>query len=145
GMVKSLWSYRFQQTPHLARLTTPGALFTAVDYSPLAGRTGAGVGGQGGGGVASVFSGGLSGNGLASGARAAVQWSSDGSSALYVVAGPGAPAGALWTWTPLRGQVKLASSAALSPFPAWSPDATQVLYDSNGSVFSAVIAGKTTP
>lgn len=144
GPVKGLWSYRFQQSPHLARLTSTGATFSAVDYNPQAGGTGAWLVAQNGIGLRSVHADGSLVNGLASGQMAAVQWSPDGSSALYVVAGDGAKTGALWTWTALRGQVKLADNVALTPLPAWSPDATQVVYVAGGQVFSATIAGKIT-
>lgn len=145
GLVKSLWSYRFQQSPHLARLTFSDATFSAVDYNPQAGGTGAWLVAQNGIGLRSVHADGSLVNGLASGQMTAVHWSPDGSSALYMVAGESAGTGALWTWTPLRGQVKIADDVALAPLPVWSPDATRVLYVAGGQVFSAAIGGKTTP
>jgi hypothetical protein len=145
GPVRSLWSYRFDQSPHLARLTLPNSTFSAVDYSPLAGETGAWLVAQNGIGLRSVHADGSLVRGLASGQMIGVRWSPDGSSALYVVAGNGANRGALWTWTPLRGQVKIADSVALAPLPVWSPDATRVLYVADGRVFSAAIGGKTVP
>ncbi len=144
GPVKSLWSYRFQQSPHLARLTSSGATFSAVDYNPLSGGTGAWLVAQNGIGLRSVHADGSLVNGLASGQMTAVHWSPDGTSALYVMAGDSAGTGALWTWTPLRGQVKIADGVALAPVPVWSPDATQILYVAGGQVFSAAIGGKTT-
>jgi Tol biopolymer transport system component len=143
-LIKSLWSYRFQQSPHLARLTSFGATFSAVDYNPQAGGTGAWLVAQNGIGLRSVHADGSLVKGLASGEMLAVQWSPDGSSALYVVAGDSTGTSALWSWTPLRGQVKIANNVALAPLPVWSPDAMHILYAAGGQVLSAVVAGKTT-
>lgn len=140
-VTKGLWSYRLNQTPHLARLTSAGAVFSAVDYSVQAGGTGSWLVGQVGIGLRSVHADGSMVNGLAGGHMAAVQWSPDGSSALYVVAGDGATTGTLWTWTPLLGQRQIAQNVALTPLPAWSPDGGHLLYVANGQTWNATAAG----
>lgn len=144
-LIKGLWSYRLNQTPHLARLTPGGATFSTVDYSPLAGDTGAWLVVQVGVGLRSLYADGDEGLGLASGHIAAAHWSPDGSSALYIMAGPGAPTGTLWTWTPVLGQRQIANNVALTPLPVWSPDAAYVLYLTNGQILSATFDGHSSP
>jgi hypothetical protein len=145
GPIKGLWSYRFNQAPNLARLTPAGATFSAVDYSLLAGDSGAWLVSQVGVGLRYVYADVSAWRGLASGHIVAAQWSPDGFSALYIVAGAGAVTGTLWTWTPLLGQRQIAENVALAPLPAWSPDAQHLLYVSNGRVFHAVFSGGSEP
>ncbi len=145
GMIDGLWSYRLDQTPNLARLTPKGALFSAVDYSQQAGSVGSWLVGQVGVGLRAVQADGSAVNGLAAGQMAAVQWSPDGSSALYVEAAPGAKTGTLWTWTPLLGQRELANNVALTPLPAWSSDSQHILYVANGYTWVAQASGTSAP
>ncbi|HLW00730.1 MAG TPA: zf-HC2 domain-containing protein [Ktedonobacterales bacterium] len=145
NLIDGLWSYRLSETPHLARLTPNGALFSAVDYSQQAGDVGSWLVGQVGIGLRSVHADGSAVNGLAPGHVAAVQWSPDGSSALYIVAEAGSMTGALWTWTPLLGQRQIATNVALAPAPAWSPDGQYVLYVANGHSWVAGAAGNSQP
>ncbi len=144
-LIKGLWSYRLNQTPHLVQLTSTGAIYSTVDYSPLAGSTGAWLVGQVGAGLRSIYADGSERDGLASGQIAAARWSPDGSSAVYIVAAPGATTGTLWDWTPLLGQRQIAEHVALTPLPVWSPDTQQVLYAANGQVLSATTDGHSEP
>jgi hypothetical protein len=140
-LIDSLWSYRLNQTPHLARLTPPGATFSAVDYSMQAGDVGSWLVGEVGIGLRSVYADGSAVDGLAPGNIAAAQWSPDGSSALYLVADAGAATGTLWTRTPVLGQREIAEDVALTPLPVWSPDAQDVVYMANGQSYVALASG----
>ncbi len=142
GQISGLWSYRLNQTPHLARLTPAGASFSAVDYSVLAGGNGAWLVAQAGVGLRSIRADGSRADGLASGHVVVARWSPDGTSALYMIADRGAKTGSLWTWTPLLGQRRVADGVALTPQPIWSPDASHVLYVVNGQLFNAGVGGK---
>ncbi len=144
-VITGLWSYRLNQTPHLARLTSPGATFSAVDYSWKAGSAGSWLIGQVGVGLSWVQADGSEHKGLKSGRIAAVRWSPDGTSALYLMADEGASVGSLWTWTPLFGNSKVADQVALNPMPAWSPDTQRVLYAMHGQVFTAGVKGASQP
>ncbi len=142
-VIQGLWSYRLNQTPHLARLTPPGATFNAVDYSAQAGQAGSWLVSQVGVGLRSVQADGSEDRGLKSGKIAAAQWSPDGTSALYLMVEQGARVGSLWTWTPVFGNVKIADQVALAPLPVWSPDAQHVLFVANGQFWSATAGGNT--
>ena len=143
-LITGLWSYRFNQTPHLLRLADSSATFSAVDYSALAGGVGAWLVGQVGIGLRSIHADGSPSVDLASGQMIAARWAPDASGALYLTGEAGASTGALWTWTSLLGQRKVAENVAVMPLPAWSPDARQVLYVSNGQVFDVVAGGPIT-
>ncbi len=140
-LIDGLWSYRLNQTPHLARLTPSGALFNTVDYSQQAGEVGSWLVGQVGVGLRSVHADGSESQGLAAGSIVAAEWASNSPSALYVVAQPGKTTGTLWTWTPLLGQRQLAQNVALTPLPVWSPDAQYILYVANGQTWVALASG----
>jgi Tol biopolymer transport system component len=144
-LIKGLWSYRLNQTPHLARLTSPGATFSMVDYSAQAGGTGSWLVAQVNVGLRSIHADGSAVMGLASGHIAAVRWSPDGPNALYVVAETGAKKGTLWTWTPLLGQRQIAGNVSLNPLPAWSPDGRYVLYVADSHVWNALASGSSEP
>ncbi|HEY7358369.1 MAG TPA: hypothetical protein VH590_17935, partial [Ktedonobacterales bacterium] len=139
--IDGLWSYRLNQTPHLARLTAPGALFNTVDYSQQAGQVGSWLVGQVGVGLRSVHADGSESQGLAGGSIVVAEWAANSPSALYVVAQPGKTTGTLWTWTPLLGQRQIAENVALTPLPVWSPDGQYVLYMANGQAYIALASG----
>lgn len=143
-LVSGLWSYRLNQMPHLLRLASGDATFSAVDYSPLAGGVGSWLVGQVGVGLRSIHADGSPSVDLASGHMIAVHWAPDASGALYITGDDGATSGTLWTWTSLLGQRKVAANVSVTPLPVWSPDARQVLYVSNGQVFDVVAGGKIT-
>ena len=140
--IDGLWSYRLAQTPHLMRLTPPGSLFSAVDYSMRAGNVGSWLVGQVGIGLQSVHADGSEIKGLAPGSIVAAKWASSSPSALYIVATAGATTGTLWTWTPLLGQRQIAEDVALTPLPSWSSDAQHVLYVANGQSWVAPVSGQ---
>jgi hypothetical protein len=140
-LIESLWSYRLNQSPHLMRLTQPGATFSTVDYSMQAGNVGAWLVGEVGVGLVSVHADGSESKGLAPGTIVEATWAADSPSALYVVAQAGATTGTLWTWTPLLGQRQIATDVSLSPLPVWSPDAQRVLYVANGQSWVAQTSG----
>jgi hypothetical protein len=140
-LINGLWSYRLNQSPHLMRLTQPGASFSTVDYSMQAGNVGSWLVGEVGVGLVSVHADGSESKGLAPGTIVAATWAANSPSALYVVAQSGATTGALWTWTPLLGQRQIATDVALSPLPVWSPDAQHVLYVANGQSWVAQTSG----
>ncbi len=140
--IDGLWSYRLSQTPHLVRLTPPGSLFSAVDYSMRAGNVGSWLVGQVGIGLQSVHADGSEIKGLAPGSIVAAKWASSSPSALYIVATAGATTGTLWTWTPLLGQRQIAEDVALTPLPTWSSDAQHVLYVANGQSWVAPVSGQ---
>ncbi len=144
-VITGLWSYRLNQTPHLVHLTPFGATFSAVDYSQQAGATGSWLVGQIGVGLRSIHADGSAVDGLAAGRMAAVHWSPDGSSALYIEAAPGATTGTLWTWTPLLGQRQVAENVSLNPAPVWSPDTEHLLFVLNGQTFNATADGNSEP
>lgn len=140
-LIDGLWSYRLNQSPHLMRLSQPGATFSTVDYSMQAGNVGSWLVGEVGVGLLSVHADGSESKGLAPGTIVAARWAADSPSALYIVAQAGSTTGTLWTWTPLLGQRQIASDVALSPLPVWSPDAQQVLYMAEGQAYIALASG----
>jgi hypothetical protein len=140
-VLDGLWSYRLVQSPHLVRLTPPGATLNAADYSIQAGNVGSWLVGQVGIGLQSVHADGSEIKGLAPGSIIAVKWAADSPSALYVVASAGATTGTLWTWTPLLGQREIAEDVSVTPLPSWSADAQHVLYVANGQSWVAPVSG----